>query len=210
MDIQEKRLQDEILSEARARSEKILVRVRNDIRRAETRAAADRDKRRQARLAETEAEAAHAIKALEDQVRLEEQRRWLIAREAEIQKVFAAALEQSAALDGPARRETLAVLAAEAIRALGPGDYAVACATADRDTVTPEFLDKIAAGLFPGDDAKCHWDIAASDTLRGGLRFAAADGSRVFDNSLEGRLAHMDRELRSVLLSGLEAGEAGK
>lgn len=197
---QEQRLQAEILAESQEKAEKVLARARNDIKRMETKAASDREQLRKNRLAETEAEAAAALKALNSQITIEERRRLLLAREAEIGKIFQQALALAASRPENERRQSLTGLAAEAIRALGPGEYRVTCNEADLAIVTAEFLDKIAAETFAGQRAACQWLIAADNHMRGGIRFAATDNSRNFDNSLEGRLAFMDRELRMVLL----------
>jgi len=197
MNPQETILRSEILAEADRQAAKILTKAKNSLKAMQEQAEADRQQRRADRLAEARQEAQEQGRTLNNTTGKEIQRRWLQAREQVIADLFAQACQEAEHSQGDIRAASLRSLAAEALAALGPGDYQVSCAPEDASLVTAEWLaDQVQALALTG---QFTWQITTDQSLAGGLRFAALDGSRNFDNTYAARLRNLDSSLRTLL-----------
>jgi len=197
MDTQEERLRAEILAEADSQATKILNRAKSSLLGLQEQAEVKQQKRRETRLAETRKEAQARGGILINTVDQEIQRRLLTGREQVIADLFAQALKEAEQSQGEARAESLRTLATEAIAALGVGAYQVSCAPADTAVVTATWLADLSKTLeIPGQFA---WQVTPDESIAGGLRFAALDGSRNFDNTYAARLRNLNSTLRALL-----------
>lgn len=204
MNSQEQRLQQEIIADAQKKAERILAKAQADRERALKRMQKDLDARREERLAEVEREIAAHERHLRNGLSMERRRRWLAMREQSIQKLFAETLQQAEDSSGKLREESLCFLAEEALAQLGPGTYKVNFAPCDAHLVNEAWLQERSKQALGEEGGDCRFELVPDAELKAGIRFEAADQSRIFDNTLPGRLKLLQSELRNILAS---AGE---
>lgn len=200
MNEQELKLQQEIISEAKTKAERIVARARND---ADAVIAASREaaeKKHQERLAEARETAAKDARTLLSGIDMEIARRWLLRQEQCIDDVLRQALQDAEATTGDARRQALEGLAREAFAALGDGPCTVRVGQADQAIVTAEWCALQARAVFP--ESTAAFTVQVDDALAGGLVITTVDGRKSFDNTFARRLARMHDELRLLLVNG--------
>lgn len=202
MEEQEKRLRDEILADARQRSERVIARAKRDADNARRRAVAANERRRTEVLEETRSESARKKRNLVQSAWGDTRNMWLRRREACIDKLLERVLKR---VDGlPAgdadRMASMENLAAEALAALLPvKELKVFVASADLATVTETWL----ADRCPAGAAVPSFIVAADDAIRGGIRMESGDGMRSYDNTYEARLERRHSDFRSMLASSV-------
>ncbi|MBQ4479378.1 MAG: V-type ATP synthase subunit E [Victivallales bacterium] len=196
MDDQEKRLKEEILGDAREKAERVVARAKTDAATALKRAKTLNERRRTKALEQTRAEAEHHAENILSGIWNEQRKMWLVRREEVIQKFLKGLLDELAACpaNSPERVASLSTLASEALAAMPSDELLVAVASADRSTVTPEWL---AERLPSGRNA--HFIVQADPAIGGGMRVASADGRFAYDNTFAGRLARLEEGFRRIL-----------
>ncbi len=196
---QEQRLRDEIIGDAKAKAERLLARARNDATKIVDRAKREAEAKRKERMAEVEKEMAQKCGSIVRGVETELKRHWLAGREERLEAMLATALEKAASTTGEAHSRSMALLAKEAILALGPCHAQVYFPEKDAGLVTDEWLSSIAKEALPK-DADFAFQLCPSPDAPDGLRFVTLDGGKEFDNTYASRLQKMKDGIR-VLLS---------
>ena len=191
---QERRLEQEILSEAQKRADRIVARAEADGQKALRAAEEANARRREEALAEAREEAARKARGIERGSQMERRRLWLEEREACLETCFVEVLREAEELpQGDSRRAaSLAALAREAIRAI-QADKALAVAVSPTDAAlaTAKWLE----GLC--DEARgIAFEVRADESMRGGIRVATPDGARAYDNTYGGRLDRLKEQFR--------------
>lgn len=197
MNPQEDKLQAEILGDAKTRAERVIARANNEADKARQLAAEESTRNRGERLAEASAEADMKCRSIVVDIKQEIRRRWLLASEASLSEFLqtaCAAVEQGEDID---RARSLALLAREALAAIGPGDGQATVNPADAGTITPAWLEALSCELF-GDDRASHYEVRADPALSGGILITSNDGRRRFDNSYATRLQRLWDDLRGL------------
>ena len=117
---QELRLQQEILAEANKKAERIIARAHADCQNAVKQADTENAKRRDAALAEAQANADRRSRSIVRGIWMECRRRWLEERERRMNQCFDEVLGNAVAIPAadPRRANSLAALAKEAIAGL--------------------------------------------------------------------------------------------
>ena len=196
MDGQEKRLEEEILGDARQKAERVVARANADAATALKRAKTLNERRRKKVLEQTREEAEHHAENILSGIWNEQRKMWLLRREEVIQKFLKGLLEELAACppDSPERMASLTALAGEALAAVPADELLVEVSAVDLPAVTPEWLaNRLPAGR------SAHFTVQASSAITGGLTVASADGRRAYDNTYAGRLARLEEEFRRTL-----------
>ena len=196
MDDQEKRLEAEILADAREQAERLVARATADAATALKRAKTLNERRRTKALAETRKEAERKAENIVSGIWNEQRKMWLVRREQAIQEFLKGLLDELAAqpASDPRRLAALSALASEALAAVPSAELTVEVSEADLGTVTPAWLSE----RMPEGRA-AHFTVQASPTIRGGLKVLSADGRFAYDNTYVGRLARLDEEFRRTL-----------
>ena len=196
MDDQEKRLEAEILADAREKAERLVARATADAATALKRAKTLNERRRTKALAETRKEAERKAENIVSGIWNEQRKMWLVRREQAIQEFLKGLLDELAAqpASDPRRLAALSALASEALAAVPSAELTVEVSEADLGTVTPAWLSE----RMPEGRA-AHFTVQASPTIRGGLKVLSADGRFAYDNTYVGRLARLDEEFRRTL-----------
>ena len=189
MDDQEKRLEAEILADAREKAERLVARATADAATALKRAKTLNERRRTKALAETRKEADRKAENIVSGIWNEQRKMWLVRREATIQGFLKGLLDELAAqpASDPRRLAALTALASEALAT-------VLVSEVDAQVVTPQWLSE----HLPAGRA-AHFTVQASPTIRGGLKVLSVDGRFAYDNTYAGRLARLDEEFRRTL-----------
>ena len=195
---QEQRLRDEIIGDAKAKAERLLARARNDASKILDRAKREAAAKRKERMAEVEKEMAQKCGSIVRGVETELKRHWLAGREERLEAMLATALEKAASTTGEAHSRSMALLAKEAILALGPCHAQVFFPEKDAALVTEEWLSSIAKEALPK-DADFSFQLCPSPDASAGLRFVTLDGRKEFDNTYASRLAKMKDSIRVML-----------
>ena len=206
MEDQERRLEEELRSDAREKAERVVARATADAATALKRAKTLNERRRTKSLAQARADAERKAENILAGIWNEQRKMWLMRREQAIHNFLDGLLAEVAALEpGSAERvNSLAALATEALAAVPAGELVVAVAPADQATVTPEWLTKrLPAGRSP------HFTVQADSSIGGGLRVASADGRFDYDNTFAGRLARLAEEFRRTLADCDIEGQVG-
>lgn len=196
MDGQEKRLEQEILADAREKAERMVARATADAATALKRAKTLNERRRAKALAETRKEADRKAENIVSGIWNEQRKMWLVRREATIQGFLKGLLDELAAqpAEDPRRLASLSALASEALAAVPSADLTVLVSEADAQVATPQWLsERLPAGRA------AHFTVQASPSIRGGLKVLSADGRFAYDNTYVGRLARLDEEFRRTL-----------
>ncbi|MBP5300626.1 MAG: V-type ATP synthase subunit E [Victivallales bacterium] len=196
MEGQEKRLEQEILGDARQKAERIVARATSDAAAALKRARTLNERRRKKALDQARQEAGRKADNIVSGIWNEQRKMWLNRRERAIREFLDALLAELAGQDAasPARQASLRALASEALAAVPARDLTVTVAPADRPTVTAEWLKE---RLAPGRDAE--FTVQEDSAIQGGIHVASADGRYAYDNTYRGRLARLDAEFRQIL-----------
>ena len=196
MESQEKRLEQEILGDARQKAERIVARATSDAATALRRAKTLNERRRTKALAESRQEADRKAENIVSGIWIEQRRMWLNRREQTIREFLDSLLAELS--DQPAgdaaRLAALDSLASEALAAVPSGEMTVQVAEKDLGTITPQWLN---AHLPEGRTAS--FTIQADSAILGGIRLSSADGRYFYDNTYRGRLARLDVEFRQLL-----------
>ena len=196
MDGQEKRLEEEILADAREKAERLVARATADAATALKRAKTLNERRRTKALAETRKEAERKAENIVSGIWNEQRKMWLVRREAAIQEFLKGLLDELAAqpTSDPRRLAALTALASEALAAVPSADLTVLVSEADAQVVTPQWLsERLPAGRA------ARFTVQASPSIRGGLKVLSADGRFAYDNTYAGRLVRLDEEFRRTL-----------
>jgi len=196
----EKPLSDEILRDAQTKADRIRKRAQRDAAKLsddaarEAAAAAgkvvDIARRRADRVAQS------LLATIEQEMRLD----LLVAREAELDRLFDAARDRLAARAAYDYPTVVAGLAAEAIAAMGADGAVLELAERDQGLATSAWLADVRRRV--GRDVA----IVVSGTsapITGGAIVRSADGRLLYDNSLEARLRRLRPELRKELAARL-------
>ncbi len=192
---QEEKLRQEILGDAKTKAERTIARARNEAEKNIAKARDEAAKKREARLVEATHDIEAKCKSILLDVERESRRHWLLGREACIEEMFQAALKAASQTSGEAHAKSMALLAEEAFRAIGPAAMTVTFPSQDSELVTPQWLQAIAEKVFgAGYSAPFTLDPRA-DALPG-ICFTTDDGQRTFDNTYASRLAKMKDQLR--------------
>ncbi|MBR6373842.1 MAG: hypothetical protein IKS20_11735 [Victivallales bacterium] len=195
---QEQRLRDEIIGEAKTKAERLLARARNDASKIVEKAKREAAAKRKERMAEVEKEMAHKCGAIVRGVETELKRHWLAGREERLEAMLATALEKAASTIGEAHKRSMALLANEAILALGPCHVQVYFPEKDAALVTEEWLAAIAKKAFDK-ETDFAFQLCPSPDAPAGLRFVTLDGRKEFDNTYASRLEKMKDSIRVML-----------
>lgn len=192
---QEERLQKEILAEAQTRADRIVARANSAAKAAKERAEKENAAQRERALTASRKEADQKTRNIIQGIWMEERKMWLRKREECLQAFFASILKEAQdTVDERDREKSLSKLAKEAMVAIEADEIRVFVAEADTTLVTPAWLEAIA-----GHPLKA--TIEVDKAIRGGIRIATLDGTRVYDNSYAGRLRRLDQEFRQELSS---------
>jgi len=191
---QEEKLRQEILSDAQQKAERMVARAMVNGDRLVADARKNGEARLAKRLAEAEQRASERCSSIMLDVQREARRYRLTQRERLLEQLFAQALNQAENSQGEARSRSLAILAREAMSAIGPQSMRVVFRSADKDVVTESWLKKIAGELFG--QVKIGFEMACQPDARAGLIFSSLDGQRLFDNTYVSRLEKLHDELR--------------
>ncbi len=193
---QEERLQKEILAEAQTRADRIVARANSAAKAAKERAEKEDAAQRERVLTATRNDADQKARNIIQGIWMEERKMWLRKREECLQAFFGSLLKeaQNTPADDRDRVKSLAKLAKEALDAVEADEIRAFVAEADTALVTPAWLEDLA-----GHPLKATVEI--DKAIRGGIRIATTDGTRVYDNSYAGRLRRLDQEFRKELAS---------
>lgn len=194
---QEEKLRQEILGDAKVKAERTIARAKNEADKSVAKAMADSAKKKQDRMVEAQADADARCRAIMLEVQRETRRHWLLKREACLDEMFSGALATASSATGVERVKSLAMLAEEAIAAIGPAKMEVTFRTQDADVITIPWLEAIAAKLF-GADNEAAFALSAAPDAPAGISFATEDGRRTFDNTYASRLKKMKDDLRII------------
>ncbi len=196
MEGQEKRLEEEILNDARQKAERVVARATADAATALKRAKTLNERRRAKALEQARQEADRKASNIVSGIWNEQRKMWLQRREQSIQAFLKGLLEELAKQPAASeeRKASLAALAGEALAAVPAQELTVQIAEVDRATVTPEWL----SAQLPA-DRSARFMVEVSPEVTGGLRVLSADGRFAYDNTYAGRLARMEEEFRRTL-----------
>ncbi|MBR6470199.1 MAG: V-type ATP synthase subunit E [Victivallales bacterium] len=196
MDDQEKRLEEEILGDARQKAERVVARANADAAAALKRARTLNERRRTKALEQTREEAEHHAENILSGIWNEQRKMWLMRREEVIRRFLKGLLDDlgAAPAKSPERLASLSTLAAEALAAVPAAEVLVEVSAVDLPTVTPEWLAK----RLPAGRA-ARFTVQASSGIGGGLKVASADGRFTYDNTYAARLARLEEEFRRTL-----------
>ena len=196
MEGQEKRLEEEILGDARQKADHVVARATADAATAVKRAKVLNERRRNKALAQTREEAERKAENIVSGIWNEQRKMWLIRREQAIQSFLNGMLDELAAkpANAPERLASLEALAIEALAAVPAEELTVLISAVDQATVTTEWLSK---RLPEGRTA--HFTIQTSSEIRGGLKVTSMDGRLAYDNTYAGRLTRLEEEFRQTL-----------
>ncbi|MBQ7650346.1 MAG: hypothetical protein IJS15_05260 [Victivallales bacterium] len=192
---QEEKLRQEILGDARTKAERTVARARNEAAKNISRAKDDAARKREARLAEAETDIESKCKAILLDVARESRRHWLLGREACIDEILQKALQAASQTMGDEHARSMALLAEEAMRAIGPAAMTVIFPAQDCALVTQDWLQAIASRAF-GSGHSAVFTLNPQPDALPGIIFATDNGQRTFDNTYASRLAKMKDELR--------------
>jgi len=196
---QEEKLRQEILGDAKTKAERTIARARNEAAKNIAKAQEDAAKKRESRLAEAERDIESKCKSLLLDVERESRRHWLLGRESCIDSMFQEALKAAEQTNGEAHAKSMALLAEEAIRAIGPTAMTVSFPVQDCLLVTQQWLLAIADKLF-GAGSEASFTLAPSQNAPQGISFTTDNGQRMFDNTYASRLAKMKDDLRLLVV----------
>lgn len=192
----EKVLSDEILKDAATKAERIRKRAEREAKKLVTAAVQEAEADREKVLAAASRRAERAARGILATIEQEARRGLLAAREAELDKLFQAALRRLADRKGYDYPAAVAGLAAEAIRVMGAESVVLELAEADQAMATPEWLAEVRRRV--GGDVS----LAVAERpapIDGGVVVRSADGRLLYDNSFAARLRRLRPELRREL-----------
>jgi len=192
---QEEKLAQEILGDAKTKAERTIARARNEAAKNIDKAKDEAAKKREARLAEATRDIESKCKSILLDVERESRRHWLLKREACIEEMLQTALQTASQTTGDAHAKSMAMLAEEAFKAIGPAAMTVTFPSQDSALVTPQWLQAIAEKVF-GAGYSAPFTLDPRPDALPGIIFATDDGQRTFDNTYASRLAKMKDELR--------------
>ena len=192
---QEEKLRQEILGDAKTKADRTIARARNEAAKNIAKAKDDAAKKREARLEEANRDIESKCKAILLDVERESRRHWLLGRESCINEMLQKALEAASQTTGDEHAKSMAMLAEEALRAIGPVAMTVTFPSQDSTLVTPQWLQAIAEKVFGADNSASFTLNPQQDALPG-IIFASDNGQRTFDNTYASRLDKMKDELR--------------
>ena len=191
---QEERLQQEILTEARNRADKIVARANSAAATAKARAEKDAQALRERTLEQTRKEAAVKARNIIQGIWMEERKMWLRKREECLTEFFQSLLKDAQELraDDQSRVKSLEKLAKEALEALEASEMVVSVSEKDLTLVTPQWIAAQAG-------REVQATVTADKAILGGIRIATPDGLRVYDNTYAGRMARLQENFRREL-----------
>lgn len=193
--IQEEKLRQEILGDAKSRAERTIARAQNEADKTIEQAATDAERKRRERMSEAEDEARAQSHSIMLEVTRESRRHELLERERCLDDMFARALAAAAAEPEPGHSKSMSLLAAEAIKAMGAEQMKVTFPVSDSGLVTESWLLGIASGVL-GEASGVSFVLEPLDDAAAGIVFTTLDGRKTFDNTYASRLAKMKNILR--------------
>ncbi|NLF17141.1 MAG: hypothetical protein GX595_07775 [Lentisphaerae bacterium] len=204
MNDNERKLQQEILSDAQRKAERLLARARSDAEKALAQQRQESGRSRSRRLAEAQREAETSARAITARIRHQVQSLWLQRRERCFDELFAAMLEDLENGQGIDRERSLRQLLQEALEALGPRPAVLRLGPAAAAVLTAAAVAEVQAAL----PAAAPLQRQVVDGLPGGLVVESSDGLRRFDNTYATRLKRLRGALRAQLSAGLPSTES--
>jgi len=200
MQNQEDKLQQEILSDARRKTKRVVERAERDAEKLVKAALRRQERAKQARLREAEHTADGESRAIRASIEFERTRHWLIAREEELDALFTAAVEglDCDALPDADRAESLKQLLTEALSATAPGALSIEVRPADRHLLTEQLLADVKTAL-DADAAGVTISVMEREGLGAGVVVRSDDGRKCFDNTYATRLSRMKAVLRATV-----------
>jgi len=208
MNDSESKLQQEILSDAQRKADRIIGRAHSDSDKALTAVREEHARLRDQQLQEARREADEKARAITARVRHEIQRRWLTLREEGFDQLFSSlltTLEQGTGID---RQRSLRQLLQEALAAIGPRDAVVRLNPACAALLTDAVVADVAAALPPGVRGSATLRRQVDDALRPGVVVESVDGQRFFDNTYATRLGRLRSDLRALVSEGVATTES--
>ena len=199
---QEEKLKQEIMSEAKAQAEETAAHAQAEADEIIDRARRDVAKKREAMLAEANAEAERQAQAMFTGIDMEMSRRWLLKREACINDLLQTALAKADKAEGFDRAASLASLAKEALCEIGDRDCMVSFNPADGNIVTTAWLQGLSKDIYP--ESTITYTLKPDTSVDGGIVLETTDGARQVDNSYKTRLLRMKDGLRIVIAGDVQ------
>ena len=199
-------LREEILAEARRQAEQLVNRARQAAEALSAKVAAEAEKTLQERLDAARAEAARRKELVLSTVPVEIGRRRSSRIEALLQSIHDEARQRLLTRDGVEYRETVIVLAVDAVSRMAGDSFVVKLSPADRVALGTGLGEEIVrrVGRSP-----LTVTISEEPTITdGGLIIQDAEGRQVWDNRLLARLERLWPELRQqvAVQTGLVSG----
>ena len=195
----EERLRQEIMKDASRKAERTLQRARGDADKAADKIRRRLEKVHTAALEEATKKAEEQYRAVTAGVEQEKLQRWLRRREGVIEELFSDVLGELCDGAESDRSESLQCLLREALKATGPGSFAVRVSPADKPTLTWEYLEAVAKEAFEATESQGEFDVQTDSRIRGGVVLDSTDGTRHLDNTYAMRLQRMKQDLRTAL-----------
>lgn len=213
MSDEEKALEEEIMADARRRAERIERRAERDaegIREdAEERAEQERERlRREARRQAEEREQRIRARTQQDVAALHRE-----ARHEILEQLRDRAKEELAALtEDESYRDVLTRLALKAIERMEGDSFELALRDRDREEIGQELTERIADTAEDELDRNVQISLSGKDlTATGGLVLRDLDGRRVADQTFEGRMDRLWKQIREELAEMLpDLGEMSR
>ena len=197
--LQEEKLRQEILDDARLKAERIVARAKNEAQRNLEAARREVEEKRQERIQEANGDADAKCHSIMLDVQREETRHWLQQRESCIEAMFQQALERAVQTQGTARAESLKQLAEEALAAIGPAPMRVLFNARDAAIVTDSWLASLARRVFGAQADQVSFQLEPGENTPDGIMLVTANGVRTFDNTYANRLNTLKNTLRIAL-----------
>jgi vacuolar-type H+-ATPase subunit E/Vma4 len=186
-------LREEILADARREGDEILGNTRQGAEALIAKAAAEADKLRQERLDQARAEAARRKESILATVPVEAGRLRAARVEELLESVHDEVRRRLTARDGFNYRESLAALAAEAIKQMHGSAFIVKLSAADRAAFGDELAQEIACRVGQSLNLTVSNDAALKES---GPIIEDVEGRQMWDNRLLARLERLWPELR--------------
>ena len=205
----EDRLQQEILADAQRKAARTIERAERDAGKSTRTVQRRHDRVRTARLNVVQHQADERRLAITASIEHETRRRWLLARERELDEFFDRTLEGLEHGIGVDTHESLRQLTEEALSAIGAGDLVLRVRPDDVGVFTEQLLSDLArqVGLETQDGVRVRVEPDAS--MRPGVVLTTADGRKTFDNTYAIRLRRLKPRLRGAVIAGQERDDEG-
>jgi vacuolar-type H+-ATPase subunit E/Vma4 len=197
MNEQERKLRDEILSDAKRKAERTVARAEREAAEAHKQMVEEQQTEREQALERARQRADARSRAILVTVDQEARRQRLLAREEILGRSLDQALEAARSLSPEEAQRSLTELLSEAMTALGPGPAKIRVRPADADLFSPELLAKL------GHDAGTV-SVIGDERMTPGIIAESSDGLRRFDNTYATRCERLRERLRALLADGID------